>query len=126
MHHDSICCLVQVLLDNIKYVLSVTKTKTISLYLGGQTRRKLLSVLQSIDFKQSYPEFPTLDVVDPVLVERCLALCEQKNARGVALCNVKKLHRMLISELSSQHGASVTSHRSPYNLVCESAIQPSQ
>jgi len=94
---------------------------------GGQTRRKLLSVLQSIDFKQSYPEFPTLDVVDPVLVERCLALCEQKNARGVALCNVKKLHRMLISELSSQHGASVTSHRSPYNLdiqnICTALVE---
>lgn len=52
-------------------------------------RRKILSILDSIDFSQDIPEPLQLDFFDRVQIEQVIANCEHKNARGQVVCNVK-------------------------------------
>lgn len=52
-------------------------------------RRKILSILDSIDFSQDIPEPLQLDFFDRTQIEQVIANCEHKNARGQVVCNVK-------------------------------------
>lgn len=52
-------------------------------------RRKILSILDSIDFSQEIPEPLQLDFFDRVQIEQVIANCEHKNLRGQTVCNVK-------------------------------------
>lgn len=52
-------------------------------------RRKILNILDSIDFSQDIPEPLQLDFFDRVQIEQVIANCEHKNARGQVVCNVK-------------------------------------
>ena len=68
---------------------------------GGQVRRKLLSILDSISLSQTYPEAIQLEFFDPSAVDR---LIEQKSAGG-GFCHVKVLHKSLMTELNNIQGA---------------------
>lgn len=52
-------------------------------------RRKILSILDSIDFSQEIPEPLQLDFFDRAQIEQVIANCEHKNLRGQTICNVK-------------------------------------
>lgn len=52
-------------------------------------RRKILNILDSIDFTQDIPEPLQLDFFDWAQIEQVIANCEHKNARGQVVCNVK-------------------------------------
>lgn len=52
-------------------------------------RRKILSILDSIDFSQEIPEPLQLDFFDRAQIEQVIANCEHKNLRGQTVCNVK-------------------------------------
>ena len=73
-------------------------------FVGGQIRRKLLSILDSISLSQTYPEAIQLEFFDPSAVDRLITGCEQKSA-GVGFCNVKVLHKVLMTELNNIQGA---------------------
>ena len=73
---------------------------------GGQARRKILSILDSIDFAQDSPAAMQLDFFNPGLTEQVVASCEQKNDLGVTFANVRLLHRILTNELHGSLGSS--------------------
>lgn len=52
-------------------------------------RRKILNILDSIDFSQDIPEPLQLDFFDRAQIEQVITNCEHKNARGQVVCNVK-------------------------------------
>lgn len=52
-------------------------------------RRKLLSVLDSIDFSQDMPELLQLDFFERTQIEQVITNCEHVNEQGHTVCNVK-------------------------------------
>lgn len=52
-------------------------------------RRKLLSVLDAIDFSQDIPELLQLDFFERTQIEQVISNCEQVNEQGHTVCNVK-------------------------------------
>lgn len=58
-------------------------------FLFSLVRRKILSILDSIDFSQEIPEPLQLDFFDRTQIEQVIANCEHKNLRGQTVCNVK-------------------------------------
>uniref|UniRef100_A0A7M4FQN5 Nucleoporin 205 n=1 Tax=Crocodylus porosus TaxID=8502 RepID=A0A7M4FQN5_CROPO len=74
-------------------------------------RRKILSILDSIDFSQEIPEPLQLDFFDRAQIEQVIANCEHKNARGQVICNVKYLHRVLVAEVNALQGMAAIGQR---------------
>ncbi len=52
-------------------------------------RRKLLSVLDAIDFSQDMPELLQLDFFERTQIEQVISNCEHVNEQGHTACNVK-------------------------------------
>lgn len=52
-------------------------------------RRKLLSVLDAIDFSQDMPELLQLDFFERTQIEQVISNCEHVNEQGHTVCNVK-------------------------------------
>lgn len=61
----------------------------VNYFLSFLVRRKILSILDSIDFSQEIPEPLQLDFFDRAQIEQVIANCEHKNLRGQTVCNVK-------------------------------------
>ncbi|KFP41317.1 Nuclear pore complex protein Nup205, partial [Chlamydotis macqueenii] len=78
---------------------------------ASKVRRKILSILDSIDFSQDIPEPLQLDFFDRVQIEQVIANCEHKNARGQVICNVKYLHRVLVAEVNALQGMAAIGQR---------------
>ncbi|KAK7818058.1 hypothetical protein U0070_014653 [Myodes glareolus] len=74
-------------------------------------RRKILSILDSIDFSQEIPEPLQLDFFDRAQIEQVIANCEHKNLRGQTICNVKLLHRVLVAEVNALQGMAAIGQR---------------
>ena len=68
-------------------------------------RRRILQLLDSVDFSQEFPPPLRLDTFEPAGVEQTILGCEEKNEQGMALCNLQLLHRILMDQLN-RHGAS--------------------
>lgn len=62
-----------------------------SLYLCvmPSVRRKLLSVLDAIDFSQDMPELLQLEFFERTQIEQVISNCEHVNEQGHTVCNVK-------------------------------------
>lgn len=52
-------------------------------------RRKLLSVLDTIEFSQDIPELLPLDFFERTQIEQVISNCEHVNEQGHTVCNVK-------------------------------------
>ncbi|XP_017831104.2 nuclear pore complex protein Nup205 isoform X1 [Callithrix jacchus] len=76
-----------------------------------KVRRKILSILDSIDFSQEIPEPLQLDFFDRAQIEQVIANCEHKNLRGQTVCNVKLLHRVLVAEVNALQGMAAIGQR---------------
>ncbi|XP_075066511.1 nuclear pore complex protein Nup205 isoform X3 [Mixophyes fleayi] len=76
-----------------------------------KVRRKILSILDSIDFSQLIPEPLQLDFFDRSQIEQVIANCEQKNRRGQTVCNVKFLRCVLIAEVNALQGMAAIGQR---------------
>ncbi|XP_007909424.1 nuclear pore complex protein Nup205 [Callorhinchus milii] len=77
----------------------------------SKVRRKILSVLDSIDFCQEGPEELHLDFFDRAQIEQVICKCEHKNQQGQIVCNVKLLHRVLIAEINALQGMAALGQR---------------
>uniref|UniRef100_A0A4W2IND7 Nucleoporin 205 n=1 Tax=Bos indicus x Bos taurus TaxID=30522 RepID=A0A4W2IND7_BOBOX len=76
-----------------------------------KVRRKILNILDSIDFSQEIPEPLQLDFFDRAQIEQVIANCEHKNLRGQTVCNVKLLHRVLVAEVNALQGMAAIGQR---------------
>lgn len=77
-----------------------------------QTRRKLLSILESIEFSQNVPPPLHLNYFDVAVTEKAIASCEQKSEdTSVMFCNVPVLHKLLMGEISGVQGTSTVGQR---------------
>ncbi|KAF4020328.1 hypothetical protein G4228_012030, partial [Cervus hanglu yarkandensis] len=78
------------------YLLGFELKKPVSTTnLQDPVRRKILSILDSIDFSQEIPEPLQLDFFDRAQIEQVIANCEHKNLRGQTVCNVKEISTIL-------------------------------
>lgn len=67
----------------------------------SSVRRKLLSVLDAIDFSQDMPELLQLDFFERTQIEQVISNCEHVNEQGHTVCNVKVgLSLNMLSSLS--------------------------
>nr|XP_054774519.1 nuclear pore complex protein Nup205-like [Lytechinus pictus] len=72
---------------------------------GLQMRRRILQLLDSVEFCQTFPAPLRLESFEPSGVEQTILNCEEKNEYGVLLCNLRLLHHILVDQLN-RHGAS--------------------
>lgn len=59
------------------------------IYSHLSVRRKLLSVLDTIEFSQDIPELLQLDFFERTQIEQVISNCEHVNEQGHTVCNVK-------------------------------------
>ncbi|XP_048356596.1 nuclear pore complex protein Nup205 [Sphaerodactylus townsendi] len=78
---------------------------------ASKVRRKILSILDSIDFSQEIPEPLQLDFFDRAQIEQVIANCENKSAHGPVICNVKHVHKVLIAEVNALQGIAALGQR---------------
>ncbi|XP_070580305.1 nuclear pore complex protein Nup205-like [Ptychodera flava] len=95
-------------------------TQTIT---GSQVKRKILSLLDSVDFCQESPTSLRLDYLDPATVEKVIELFEQKNEYGITMCNVQELHQYLIQELNTLQGSAAAGQRSLIQQEIQSVLK---
>uniref|UniRef100_A0A3Q2NZN8 Nucleoporin 205 n=1 Tax=Fundulus heteroclitus TaxID=8078 RepID=A0A3Q2NZN8_FUNHE len=90
-------------------------TRSVSGFLHFETvskvRRKLLSVLDAIDFSQDMPELLQLDFFERTQIEQVISNCEHVNEQGHTVCNVKLLHRVLVAEVNALQGMAAIGQR---------------
>ncbi|XP_043979844.1 nuclear pore complex protein Nup205 [Gambusia affinis] len=77
----------------------------------SKVRRKLLSVLDAIDFSQDLPELLQLDFFERAQIEQVISNCEHVNEQGHTVCNVKLLHRVLVAEVNALQGMAAIGQR---------------
>ncbi|KAM3870428.1 nuclear pore complex protein Nup205 isoform 2-T2 [Diretmus argenteus] len=77
----------------------------------SKVRRKLLSVLDAIDFSQDVPELLQLDFFERAQIEQVISNCEHVNEQGHTVCNVKLLHRVLVAEVNALQGMAAIGQR---------------
>uniref|UniRef100_H3C417 Nucleoporin 205 n=1 Tax=Tetraodon nigroviridis TaxID=99883 RepID=H3C417_TETNG len=91
------------------------ETRSVSGFLHFDTiskvRRKLLSVLDAIDFSQDIPELLQLDFFERTQIEQVISNCEHLNEQGHTVCNVKLLHRVLVAEVNALQGMAAIGQR---------------
>ena len=78
----------------------------------AQTRRKLLAILESVEFSQELPPPLHLNYFDVSVTEKAISSCEQKDEdSGVMFCNVPALHKLLMGEISGVQGTATAGQR---------------
>ncbi|XP_053478778.1 nuclear pore complex protein Nup205 [Ictalurus furcatus] len=77
----------------------------------SKVRRKLLSVLDAINFSQEVPEQLQLDFFERAQIEQVISNCEHVNEQGHTVCNVKLLHRVLVAEINALQGMAAIGQR---------------
>lgn len=78
----------------------------------AQTRRKLLAILESVEFNQDVPPPLQLSYFDATVTEKAISSCEQKaEDSGVMFCNVPVLHKLLMSEITGVQGTATAGQR---------------
>ncbi|TRY95539.1 hypothetical protein DNTS_007040 [Danionella cerebrum] len=78
---------------------------------SSKVRRRLLSVLDAIDFSQEAPELLQLDFFERTQIEHVITNCEHVNEQGHTVCNVKLLHRVLVAEINALQGMAAIGQR---------------
>ncbi|XP_041111407.1 nuclear pore complex protein Nup205 isoform X1 [Polyodon spathula] len=91
------------------------ETRSVSGFLHFDTvskvRRKILSVLDSIDFSQEVPDLPQLDFFDRAQIEQVISNCEHTTEHGQTVCNIKLFHRVLVAEVNALQGMAAIGQR---------------
>lgn len=77
----------------------------------SKVRRKLLSVLDAIEFSQDMPELLQLDFFERTQIEQVISNCEHVSEQGHTVCNVKLLHRVLVAEVNALQGMAAIGQR---------------
>ncbi|XP_061677386.1 nuclear pore complex protein Nup205 isoform X2 [Syngnathoides biaculeatus] len=77
----------------------------------SKVRRKLLTVLDAIEFSQDMPELLQLDFFERTQIEQVISNCEHVNEQGHTVCNVKLLHRVLVAEVNALQGMAAIGQR---------------
>ncbi|XP_067246200.1 nuclear pore complex protein Nup205 [Chanodichthys erythropterus] len=77
----------------------------------SKVRRRLLSVLDAIDFSQEAPELLQLDFFERTQIEQVITNCEHVNEQGHTVCNVKLLRRVLVAEINALQGMAAIGQR---------------
>ena len=72
---------------------------------GTHSRRKILSLLDMIDFTQDYPPTLDLEFFNCGQIEQVISSCEQPAEGGVKYCDIRGLHQILVAELNNLQGA---------------------
>ena len=85
---------------------------------GGDEKSLVLSLLSTISFKQRYPPNIDLHFFDYGAVEQLIVSCEQLDEMGVSVCNVRKLYRVLMSEINSSQLAVGAAQKQSILKVC--------
>ncbi|KAK6985388.1 nuclear pore complex protein Nup205 [Biomphalaria glabrata] len=91
-------------------LLSVTHTIT-SLNTGKQFRQRLLGILDTISFEQSYPSPLHVNFFDKAQIEALVRSLETRARDGVTYCDVRALRQVLLTELANQQGPMVAGQR---------------
>ncbi|KAL5010671.1 hypothetical protein ScPMuIL_012976 [Solemya velum] len=76
-----------------------------------QQRRKLLNILDSVEFNQPYPRQLELEFFDPRLIEKIISTTESKTEQGVMYSNLQLLHRILMNEVNNLQGSTLAGQR---------------
>ncbi|XP_052809828.1 nuclear pore complex protein Nup205-like [Mya arenaria] len=78
---------------------------------GRQYRRRVMSLLDTISFDQSYPEQVHLEFFDQRLIQQVVASVERRDEDGVTFYDVQGLHRILMNELNNLQGTTMAGQR---------------
>uniref|UniRef100_T1JB70 Partial AB-hydrolase lipase domain-containing protein n=1 Tax=Strigamia maritima TaxID=126957 RepID=T1JB70_STRMM len=90
---------------------SLSQLRPSNIVTAGIVRRKLLSILDAIDFTEHYPDPPQWEYFDPPSAELAISQCEKRQMNGLTVVNVLMLHQLLNRELNDLKGASALGQR---------------
>ncbi|CAJ0933371.1 unnamed protein product, partial [Ranitomeya imitator] len=95
--------------------------------MSSKVRRKVLSILDAIEFAQEIPEQLQLDFFDRVQIEQLITTCEHKNRSIETVCNVKLLRRVLVAEVNALQGMAAIGQRplllEEINTILQHAVE---
>ncbi|KAL3882663.1 hypothetical protein ACJMK2_028981 [Sinanodonta woodiana] len=91
--------------------------------IGQQSRRKLMRLLDSLEFTQEYPDQLDLEFFEPHMIQQVLASVEGKTEQGICYYNVKTLHRILMNELNNLPGTTMAGQRTHIQEEIESILR---
>lgn len=74
-------------------------------------RRKLLGLLDEVDFSQRYPPTMHLEFFELTLIEQAIKSVETQTEQEVLYCDVKRLHYVLMNELNNFQGNIMVTQR---------------
>lgn len=70
------------------------------------------SILADLELTQNYPSPFESNMFDVSAVEQLIASCDERSEdTGVIICDVKRLHRIIMSELNNTQGMSFVGQR---------------
>ncbi|XP_061177614.1 nuclear pore complex protein Nup205-like isoform X2 [Saccostrea echinata] len=76
-----------------------------------QVRRKLLGLLDEVDFSQRYPPTMQLEFFELSMIEQAIKSVETRTEQDVLYCDVKRLHCVLMNELNNYQGNIMVTQR---------------
>ncbi|KAL4232887.1 hypothetical protein ACF0H5_007574 [Mactra antiquata] len=78
---------------------------------GRQYRRRIMSLLDTIQFSQEYPDEVHFEFFDRQSIQHVVGSVERKDEEGVTYYDVKMLHRILVNELNNLQGTTMAGQR---------------
>ncbi|XP_045195259.2 nuclear pore complex protein Nup205-like [Mercenaria mercenaria] len=78
---------------------------------GRQYRRRIMSLLDTVQFSQQYPDQIHLEFFDYRLIQQVITSVERKDEGGVTFYDVKSLYRILMNELNNLQGTTMAGQR---------------
>ncbi|OWF55575.1 nuclear pore complex protein Nup205-like [Mizuhopecten yessoensis] len=94
--------------DTSMYMSTYSQNKQLR---GKQTRRKLLCLLDAVDFTQQYPTPMSLEFFEPAMIEKVIQSTETVGEHGVVCSNINQLHQILTNELNNVQGTVMAAQR---------------
>lgn len=76
---------------------------------GNNQQRKLIALLNAVDYAKSSVDQPNWQYFDPGQIEK--AVCQCQSSSGARLVDVAKLHSLLMTELATLHSTTAVSQR---------------
>ncbi|XP_056015581.1 nuclear pore complex protein Nup205-like isoform X3 [Ostrea edulis] len=92
--------------DQVSYMSQTSRP-----FRSRQVRRKLLGLLDEVDFSQRYPPTMHLEFFELTLIEQAIKSVETQTEQEVLYCDVKRLHYVLMNELNNFQGNIMVTQR---------------
>ncbi|BFZ24882.1 hypothetical protein BsWGS_27921 [Bradybaena similaris] len=106
--------------------ISLSRSQT-TLTAGKNVRHRLLGILDTLSFEQTFPSPVQFTFFDKSKIEGLVKSLEQRTREGAVYCDVHALRQELLTELANQQGPMVSGQRphilEEINMILETVVE---